>query len=106
MPSLFCGASMSRFARRKDSNHNDIAAACVRVGAEVLDLSPLPGALDLIVGYRGRLVWLEVKDGDKPPSDRKLTDAERATIERFSRVGCPVYKVETEDEALQAIGAI
>jgi hypothetical protein len=34
------------------------------------------GKPDLLVGFRGRNVLLEVKDGAKPPSRRKLTDDE------------------------------
>lgn len=35
-------------ARRTDSNHNDILTMAREVGAEVLDLHALPGALDTL----------------------------------------------------------
>ncbi len=93
-------------ARRVDGNHGDVFRMAREVGAEVLDLHALPGALDGLVGYRGRLYLVEVKDGAKVKSQRKLTLAEIETIERFRRVGCPVLVVETSDDLLRGIGAI
>lgn len=93
-------------ARRVDSNHADVFSLARRVGAEVLDLHALPGALDGLVGFRGRLYLVEVKDGAKVKSKRKLTPAEEATIARFRAIGCPVLVVETADELLRGIGAI
>ena len=95
-----------RRAARKDANHGEIVAALRAVGAAVKDVAGTPGLLDLWVGYRGRLHWLEVKDGAKPRSRQALTEAERATIETFERVGAPVYVVTSKDEALKAIGAV
>lgn len=94
---------MSR-ARRVDSNHQEIIAALRQVGASVLDLHALPGALDLLVGHRGVLRIIEVKDGNKSASRRKLTPAELETIRLFEAVGCPVHVVSSVDEALRAIG--
>lgn len=91
--------------RRVDANHRAVAQVLRQVGAYVLDLHTLPGALDLLVGFRGRLVILEVKDGAKSASRRALTPAEAVTIAHLEAVGCPVYIVSTEDEALRAIGA-
>lgn len=93
-------------ARRIDHNHNDVFREARQVGAEVLDLHALPGALDGLVGYRGVLYLVEVKDGAKVKSKRKLTPAEIATVERFRLVGCPVLIVETSDDLLRGIGAI
>lgn len=95
-----------RRAARKDANHGAIVRDLVAIGAECFETHQIPGLLDVIVGYRGRLTWLEIKDGSKPPSDRKLTGAERETIERLRRVGAPVHVVEDIAGALRAIGAI
>ena len=61
---------MSR-ARRVDANHAQIIADLRNIGAAVLDVHALPGALDLLVGWRGVLHLVEVKDGAKPPSRRR-----------------------------------
>lgn len=93
-------------ARRKDANHNTITGVLRQVGAELLETYQLPAALDVFVAYRGRWVLLEIKDGTKPPSARKLTEDEAATVARIARTGAPVHVVTTPDEALKAIGAL
>jgi hypothetical protein len=69
-------------ARRTDANHQEIAEAARTLGCTVLDLSRVGGGCpDLLIGvYMGRKLNLlvEVKDGSKSPSARKLTpDQER-----------------------------
>jgi hypothetical protein len=96
---------MTTRPRRVDSNHREVLDALEAVGAVVLDTHAIPGALDAVVGFRGRLHLLEIKDGRKPPSARKLTPAEADTIGRFMAAGCPVHVVASVDDALRAIGA-
>ena len=63
-----------RTAARKDDNHNEVAAEFKRLGCSVLDMSRLgDGVPDLLVGYSGPCMLVEVKDGSKPPSKRTLT---------------------------------
>lgn len=95
-----------RRAARKDANHAAITATLTAVGAEVFETHQVPGLLDCLVAYRGRLTWLEIKDGQKPPSERKLTPAEAETIARLTRVGAPVAVVTDAESALRAIGAL
>ena len=92
-------------ARRKDENHNTITRVLREVGAEIVETYQLPGALDCFVAFRGAWRLLEIKDGSKRPSARKLTPDEEATIARLARTGAPVHVVTTVDEALKAIGA-
>lgn len=93
-----------RTAARKDANHQEIVEALRQVGAKVKDLAGLPGALDLLVGFRGQLYWFEIKDGRKMPSQRKLTKEEQAVFDEFD--GCPVYKVESVDQAYRILGIV
>jgi hypothetical protein len=93
-------------ARRKDTNHNELVQAARQVGAEVLELYKLPGALDCLVGYRGVLYLVEIKDGAKSASRRQLTPPEVETIQRFMSVGVKVLVVTSVDEMLRGIGAI
>ncbi len=97
---------MSRYARRVDGNHREIVSGLRAVGVAVLDIHAVAGALDALVGFRGRLLLLEIKDGRKSASRRKLTPAELATIALFQRNDCPVFVVDSLDAALRAIGAI
>jgi len=62
---------------RTDANHAEIVDALRQIGASVCDLSRVgSGCPDLLVGYRGVNLPLEVKDGSKPPSRQKLTPLE------------------------------
>ena len=96
---------MSRFARRTDSNHAEIVAGLRQCGVAVLDLHALPGALDALCGFRGRLTLLEIKDGAKSASRKRLTPAELATVELFALHGCSVAVVDSLDAALKVLGA-
>ena len=64
--------------RRKakiDGNHGQIVLALRRLGFSVLSLAAVgKGCPDLVVGKHSKNYLLEVKDGTKPPSARRLTD--------------------------------
>jgi hypothetical protein len=93
-----------RRAAKVDANQPAIVEALRRVGCEVEVTSTIGGGFpDLIVGYRGVNHMLEVKDGSKPPSARKLTpDQERWHARWRGRV----VVVESVEDALRAVGAI
>lgn len=63
-------------AARKDANHKDIVNLFRRLGWAVLDVSQLKNCCDLVVSKGGQTICIEIKDGTKPPSDRKLTEGE------------------------------
>jgi hypothetical protein len=89
-----------RYARKKDTNHNDIIGVLRQVGAEVKETYQYPTMLDCVVGYRGRLYWADVKHGKG-----KLTPDEQTLIDNFARVGVTLYVWRTPEEALKDIGA-
>ena len=92
-----------RRAARVDANQSEIITALRKVGATVQPLHMVGGGCpDLLVGYRGRNVLLEVKDGAKPMSARKLTKDEVDWINEWRGTVVVVYNV---DEALFEIGA-
>ncbi len=63
-----------RQAARTDANQTEIVAALRAIGASVEPLHRVGGGCpDLLVGFRQTTLLLEVKDGAKPPSERKLT---------------------------------
>lgn len=91
-----------RRAARTDRNHASVLRAAVDVGAQIVDTHALPGCLDALVAFRGRLHLVEIK----MPSERNaLTDLERMTIARLTLAGCPPVVVTTGEELLRAIGA-
>lgn len=68
-----------RRAARVDSNQKEIVEYLRKKGATVQPLHTVGrGCPDLLVGYNGKNYLCEVKDGDKPPSQRKLTPDEDA----------------------------
>lgn len=63
--------------RRKDGNHESVMEALRAASMRPHSTSALGcGFPDIVVGFRGVNVMLEVKDGDKPPSGRVLTAEE------------------------------
>ncbi len=61
-------------AAKVDDNQRAIVAALRERGATVQLLHAVGrGCPDLLVGYRGMNLLIEVKDGRKPPSARQLT---------------------------------
>lgn len=71
-------------AGRVDANQSDVDDALAAMGWGVV---PIPSIrCDRLIAKAGRLLLLEVKDGDKPPSKQKLTQAEvkfHALMQRF-----------------------
>lgn len=68
---------MARRAARVDDNQADVVAALRAIGASVTPTHAVGGGFpDLVVGWRCRTYLLEVKDGRKPPSRRRLTAAQ------------------------------
>ena len=64
-----------RRAAKTDANHAEVVSALRAIGASVADTSQVGrGFPDLVAGYRGRNWLIEVKDGAKVPSARKLTE--------------------------------
>jgi Holliday junction resolvase len=72
-----------RRANRIDANQNDIVDALREAGAVVRIISQGDGIPDLLVGYNGFTILMEVKDGDKVPSKRKLTEAEQKFFDEW-----------------------
>lgn len=66
-----------RVRARRDANHTDIVGTFRACGASVMDTASLgKGVPDAVIGYRGHNVLVEIKDGSKPPSQRRLTPDE------------------------------
>ena len=86
--------------RRVDANHAAIVKALRAIGCSVQPLDNGKGVPDLLVGYRGRNDLFEVKDGDKPPSARRLTADEQRWHAQWRGQVCIVCSV---DEAIKAV---
>ena len=88
-------------AAKTDANQAAIVAALRAAGATVESLHRVGGGVpDLLVGYMGRNLLLEVKDGSKPPSARTLTPDQ---VRWHAAWKCDVYVVESVAEALAVL---
>jgi len=96
-----------RYAARVDDNQSEIVRAIQRIGAYVIDCSHVgSGFPDLLVAFRGRWTLIEIKDGEKPPSRRKLTPSQTIFHAEALAKGCKVHVVESVDQALCLLGSI
>jgi hypothetical protein len=88
---------------KADDNQPEIVAALRGIGATVEHLHRVGGGCpDLLVGWRGGNHLIEVKDGAKAASDRKLTPAQ---VDWHDGWKGSAFVVTSVDEALAAIGA-
>jgi hypothetical protein len=87
-----------RRAARTDANKDDIVKALREAGASVYDLR-MP--VDLLVGYQGASILMELKDGSKPPSARKKTDAQIKFWDEWT--GGPLVLVTDVESALRML---
>lgn len=62
-----------RRAARVDDNHTETVEDLRKLGCSVLSLHAVGmGAPDICVGWRGNNYLFEIKNPEKPPSERKL----------------------------------
>ena len=93
-----------RRAAKVDDNHTEIIEALRMLGCSVVSLAAVGnGVPDILVGRAetGRNYLLEIKDGSKSPSRRKLTKDQVEFLGMWKGhavVVCDVY------EAMEAVG--
>lgn len=101
-----------RRAAKVDRNHAEVVNALRKVGCSVQDLSAVgDGCTDLAVGLEmfafGRVIpfvtMMEVKDGEKIPSKRKLKPRQQKWHDEWKGHKCVVESVE---DALAIVAAI
>jgi Holliday junction resolvase len=63
-------------AARIDRNQPEIVKLFRKLGWYVLIISQLKNCCDIIVSKNGRTIAVEIKDGEKPPSQQKLSAGE------------------------------
>ena len=92
---------MSKYARRVDANQLEIIKALLAIGCTVADTSRAgEGFPDLVVGYRGKNYLIECKDGNKRPSERRLTPAQ---IRFHKQWRGQIVTVKNADEAISVV---
>ena len=83
-----------RRASKVDANHGEIIAAFRKLGCSVLDISQLKNCGDAVVATSYRTAIVEIKDGRKPPSARKLTAGEQKFRDEWKGLYCVIESVE------------
>lgn len=83
------------YAAKVDANQAEIVDALRKAGATVQPLHRVgSGCPDLLVGYRGANLLMEVKDGSLSPSEQKLRGSQVAWFEAWRGQACRVTSVE------------
>lgn len=94
-----------RRAAKVDANQEQVVSALRAVGASVQTLAAVgKGVPDLLVGYQGKTLLLEVKDGNKPPSERRLTEDQLKWHGAWR--GGPLAIVDGPEAALRMLGVM
>lgn len=94
-----------RRAAKVDANQEQIVQALRAAGATVQSLAGVgKGVPDLLVGYQGKTLLMEVKDGRLAPSARRLTEDQ--LVWHGAWRGGPLAVVDGVDAALRVLGAI
>ena len=93
-----------RRAARVDNNAGEIVAALRKAGAYVRVITQGDGLPDLLVGYRGCTLLIEIKDGAKPPSQQQLTTAEQKFFDEWP--GGTLLKANSVDAAIAALRSV
>lgn len=97
-------------ALRVDANQAEVVSALRKVGCRVgLTHMVSAGFPDLVVGIPSlgplfrpkRVVFVEVKDGSRPPSERRLTPDQERWHAEWS--GYPVFVIESVEQALELV---
>jgi len=86
-----------------DKNQPEIVKALRKIGCIVLITSQLKNAFDILVGYREKLFMIEIKDGSKPLSARKLTEGEIVCKDKFESVGVKYHIIKSVEEAINLV---
>lgn len=90
--------------KRVDANQSAIFKIFRQMGCTVLNLSNVGGCADALVAITPiRQPLVELKDGSKPPSQRKLTPAEAKFHSKWKG---ELYIINNEDEAIALVNRI
>ena len=93
-----------RRAAKVDDNQNALVSIWRSMGISVAITSAShDGFPDVVLGYGGITVLVEIKDGNKPPSKRKLTPDQVKFHNEFKGA---ITVVETQEQALELADTI
>jgi len=83
---------------RKDMNQDEIVSTFRYLGFTVAITSALGGGFpDIVIAKYGRNWLVEIKNGDLPPSERQLTEDEKAFHDKWEG---EIFIINSMDEAV------
>ena len=93
---------MTYYAKRVDENQRTIVHTFIALGASVLNLSTVGrGCPDLLIGYRGKSVLVEVKRNDKStytePQVKFMQEWRGGAISRIDSVDAAIRLIKLLD---------
>lgn len=89
---------------KTDANQKELVAVMRKLGMSVAITSNAhDGFTDTVVGYGGVTVLVEIKDGNKPLSRRKLTPAQ---VDFHGAFKGAITVIETVDQAIELVNRI
>lgn len=92
---------MRKYHSKVDRNHPEIVDALRKAGATVQSLHTIGhGCPDIVVGFQGRNILMEIKDGLRRPSERAL-NAEELKWHEFWHG--QVVTVDSKEAAIAAL---
>jgi len=87
-----------------DANQTAVVSALRAAGASVQSLASVgKGVPDLLIGFRGVNLLMEVKDGNKPKSAQKLTEDQ---LKWHGQWLGTISIVDSPEAALRALGVL
>ena len=94
-----------RRAAKIDANQEAVVSALRAAGASVQSLAAVgKGVPDLLVGYKGKTLLMEIKDGRKPPSAQRLTEDQLTWHGAWK--GGSLAVVDGPESALRMLGVL
>lgn len=91
---------MTPMRHRKDGNHGTLLAVAAQLGWYTQNTSQTELGYDAILVKAGRVVFAEIKDGQKPMSQQKLTPHEETVHRRLKAHGITVEILTCEEDVL------
>jgi len=87
-----------RRAAKVDANQPEIVKAFRSLGWYVLIISQLKNCCDIIVSKNGRTIAIEIKDGNKPPSQQRLSEGELKFMDEWQGEYAIIKSIEDVKE--------
>ena len=94
-----------RLRSKVDANQKQIVKVLRGMGAFVLMTHQIKNAFDCIAFYKGHIFIIEIKDGSKYESQRRLTPGEYETMTSIVEQQCDYHIIESVDQAINLLNS-